>query len=801
MARSLRPLLLCLSCTLAVGPIAAWADPPETPKTAPAPGPKADRAAEFAIPGEDPPQAFVPSRPMTVEDRKRIEALTDYSAARALEDQNAWSDAIAVLEKALKVEPESVAVLRRLSRLCFVVRRPEQALDYGKRALEADPDDPDTISRIVSHFTQKGDAAGAEQAVSVLNAVLANPKLEAHAAGRLFADFELGSLYALRLRQPGKAAEALARVLDALDEKSANRLSPRDQRRVLGDDPAESYLEFGRVFLQAGRDELAVKAFERGLVYNPDHPELPLRLADTLLKLGKGEEALGLVERFLKRQPQGAEGYELLAKVLTALKRGNEITPRLEQAAKADSKNLTLQYALADRYRETGQTEKAEELYKSLLAAQPTPQGYRALAASLLKRKRTDDLLRVLVQVFNKPGWLEAVAPQLEAIVKDREYAYEVIDRGVKLLSSDPPAIDKSGIRVLHLLSGSLVKSVEDSGADADRALSKFADVSRLAVKLVPSPQTFHELSITLYRLGKLDEAAKTMEQLVDRYPEEKNARRLIVLGEFRRAADQKDGAISAFREALKLDPNDVAAQYNLALTLSQTGKTDEAVSVLKTSLKNDPPNPELNRALGYVLSQHGKNEEAIAHYKGLLERYPNNEELYKVARSGLSVVYVNQGDYAKGEAELEALLQREPDEPGVNNDLGYLYADQGKNLEKAESMIRKALQGEPESPAYLDSLGWVLFKRGKVKEAIEPLEKAVKKGQPGTTDATILEHLGDVYFRLQNYEKAKDAWVEAEKSGAKAVPPDRRLQEIRKKLKSLEQLGSAPKLSAGKTP
>ena len=67
------------------------------------------------------------------------------------------------------------------------------------------------------------------------------------------------------------------------------------------------------------------------------------------------------------------------------------------------------------------------------------------------------------------------------------------------------------------------------------------------------------------------------------------------------------------------------------------------------------------------------------------------------------------------------------PTTPGVNNDLGYLYADQGKNLEKAEAMIRKAVQEEPDNCAYLDSLGWVLFKRGKVKEAVEPLEKAVK--------------------------------------------------------------------------
>jgi len=160
----------------------------------------------------------------------------------------------------------------------------------------------------------------------------------------------------------------------------------------------------------------------------------------------------------------------------------------------------------------------------------------------------------------------------------------------------------------------------------------------------------------------------------------------------------------------------------------------------------------------------------------------------------------VNLGDFAKGEAELGILFERDPDEPGVNNDLGYLYADQGKNLEKAEAMIRKALQQRPDEGAYLDSLGWVLYKRGKAKEAVEPLEKAVKQLSSGG-DATIYEHLGDVYFRLHENAKAKAAWEQAEKSAAKAIPTDKRLGEIRKKLESLGKLTPTLKPASGDSP
>jgi predicted Zn-dependent protease len=168
------------------------------------------------------------------------------------------------------------------------------------------------------------------------------------------------------------------------------------------------------------------------------------------------------------------------------------------------------------------------------------------------------------------------------------------------------------------------------------------------------------------------------------------------------------------------------------------------------------------------------------------------------MARSGLSNVYVTMGELDKGEAELEALLAKDPDDPGVNNDLGYLYADRGKHLEKAEAMVRKALEEEPDNGAYLDSLGWVLFKRGKLKEAVEPLEKAVRELG---TDATLYDHLGDVYFGLREYRRAQTAWEQAAALGAKSVPPDKRLPEIRKKLEALKALGPPPPTASDENP
>ncbi len=797
----------CLSLLAVAGfPGGAWgSSSPDLAQAqaAPAAGVKPDVAKVFSQPGDDPPRPFVPLRASTVDDRQRTEALRLYTAARALEDRGSYNDAVALLQQAQKLDPESVAILRRLSRIYIgALGRPDQAVDLGKKVLAVEPGDTDTLGRLVEFYTKKNDGPSAEALLALLKDVLANPRLDAHAPGRLVALNELGKLYSGRMRnQIDNAAKAYAEVMGGLDDKTANKLSPLDQARILGNEPATAYLNFGMVFLATKQNNLAVKAFERGLVYDEENPQIPLLLAETLLKLNKGQQALALVERYIKRQPQALEAYELMAKVLTALKRENEITPQLEEAARRDSKNVPLQYVLADRYRETGQVDKADALYNSLLTSEPTPQTYRALAASLLKRKKAGDLLKVICEAMSRPNGLEAISAQLQAAAADDPLSEQMLDAGLEQLKAKPPTLPKTAFFVLSFIAN------PERGADKTGRLERLIKLQRLLLEQNPSPQIYREIADTLRRMDQNGEAAATIEQMMEKYPTEKSGRHFGVLAELLRRAGKTDAAVAAARQAAQLDPNDVEVQIMLADLLGDTGKVDEALEIFRKAIQHEPDNARYRFLLGGMLTKFGRNEDAIKVFQEVLKRFATTDEVVKLAHSNLSIIYVNQGDYAKGEAELEILFQRTPEDAGVNNDLGYLYAEQGKNLEKAESMIRKAVQEEPDRPAYLDSLGWVLFKRGKTKEALEPLLKAVelqkveeKKGA-SPPDTTIREHLGDVYLNLQEVDRAKKIWEEAEHIAAKAVPVDKRLPEIRKKLGSLKALGSLPKSSTTRTP
>lgn len=736
MRLEIRRFLFGLSLLAPASALAA--DPPaqDRPPGDP-PAPKAPKSLD------DPPAAFVPLRPRTTEERGRVEALRLFAAARALEDRHKLTDALDLLEEARKLDPESPAVLRRLSRINLLLGRGDQAVAVARKLIEVDPGDSATLALLVSHYLErKNDPAAAEV---LLKKVAASPKLDKGSPGYYLVQRDLGDLYADVLNKPEPASDAYSKLMDALDERAANDLSPQDQARILEGDGASAYAKFGDTFLRAKRFDEAIRAFRRGMIYKADHPVLPRLLAESLLRSGKPAEALAVLDPYLKRQPAGSEPYELLAEVLTGLGKPKEILPRIQAAAAADPKNLRLQFALAERLRVEGQVARADELLQELLKNQAEPQVFAELARSYLREGKSEDLVRILGEAVAKPGGIDSVKGTIDALAEDPEATAKALDAGLAMQQADPPRLSESSRKVLAF------------AAAKAKLADKLVAIDRAAVKADPSPANHRELFFDLFRAAKYDDAGAAIEELFAKHPGEKNAPTVLLLARSRFFAGKVEPALEVAREARTIQPGE----------------------------------RETLEFIGFLLGQLGRDDEAITLYEDMLNRFPNDDEVMKRARQGLSSSYVNKGDNARGEAELEILLQKYPEDAGVNNDLGYLYAEQGKNLEKAEVMIRKALEEEPDNSSYLDSLGWVLFKKGKAKEALEPLEKAALGERP---DVTICEHMGDVLFQLQDYPRAKDYWKKAEGFASKTSPPNKRLPEIRKKLGELDKLGPAPK-------
>jgi tetratricopeptide (TPR) repeat protein len=119
------------------------------------------------------------------------------------------------------------------------------------------------------------------------------------------------------------------------------------------------------------------------------------------------------------------------------------------------------------------------------------------------------------------------------------------------------------------------------------------------------------------------------------------------------------------------------------------------------------------------------------------------------------------------------------PGHPMLQNNLGYLLLEQGRDLQEASALIESALKQDPKNGNTMDSWGWAQFRQGKVKEAEESLRKAAELA-PFSPE--IRKHLGEVLLSLGRMEEALEQW---ERALAYAFPERKALEERARELRT----------------
>jgi predicted Zn-dependent protease len=245
--------------------------------------------------------------------------------------------------------------------------------------------------------------------------------------------------------------------------------------------------------------------------------------------------------------------------------------------------------------------------------------------------------------------------------------------------------------------------------------------------------------------------------------------------------------AVKVMRTWLEHDPLSVNGRLLQATVLLQANEPKRAEEVLNDLFEREPDNSEVLSAMedfytrtnqldAYIArleaqrTEHPENRLAVEQLVMLYaqqNRLPDAIRVLDAARAAAAkdadLLYYLGGLYARiGQREtteqiLQDVIRLDPAHPGANNDLGYTWADEGKNLLRAESMIRVAIATEPDNHSFLDSLGWVLYKRGQFPAARQALQAAVSAAV--SPDPVVLDHLGDVLYRLNLTSEAAKQW------------------------------------------
>ncbi|RPJ04088.1 MAG: tetratricopeptide repeat protein, partial [Deltaproteobacteria bacterium] len=346
---------------------------------------------------------------------------------------------------------------------------------------------------------------------------------------------------------------------------------------------------------------------------------------------------------------------------------------------------------------------------------------------------------------------------------------------------------------------------MQEAAGDLALAIQTCEEIS----DLVPNNQLVHSKLAYLYtKTGNLDAALSHYQYLLDTAPQfdEEIALKIGLL--YFEQENFADAEI-LLRRITGENPGNQHAHYYLGHTLVKTLKPEEAAQAFQAVKTDSDLFPQARIQLAFIYSQAGDMHGAQQVIQETIALRPDDVSLYHA----LAIVHAEKKDYQSAIAALQKAIEHDSasedlllylghlyEKAGMFNEsiaamrevlainsnnadalnfIGYLYAERGIHLREARILIKKALAVKPDDGYILDSLGWVYYKMENYKKALTYLEQAQRLVPD---DPTIAEHLGDVYTRLNKTGKALELYRRALE-----LAPDK--QAVQQKINDLEGL------------
>lgn len=210
---------------------------------------------------------------------------------------------------------------------------------------------------------------------------------------------------------------------------------------------------------------------------------------------------------------------------------------------------------------------------------------------------------------------------------------------------------------------------------------------------------------------------------------------------------DDVQGAIQHFETALKAFPDDAASMFELSEQYVKAGRVDDGFAMIKRASEIDPENKWYQMRLARFYRNYEQYDDFIRVYEALTSRYPGDVDML----SELVEVYLISERYDKALDKL-ALLEKEiGHHPLIGEQRVEIYKRQGKT-KNVIAELQKMIDADPENTRYYNMLAKVYMDNGKEKEAVKLYEQ-IKTIDPN--DPYINIALLEYYEKRGEFDKA----------------------------------------------
>ncbi|MEE8342037.1 MAG: tetratricopeptide repeat protein, partial [Candidatus Neomarinimicrobiota bacterium] len=231
---------------------------------------------------------------------------------------------------------------------------------------------------------------------------------------------------------------------------------------------------------------------------------------------------------------------------------------------------------------------------------------------------------------------------------------------------------------------------------------------------------------------------------------------------QFRNSGEGQDSpilqnAITTFKTATEVNPNNGRAYGILANCLFTSGDMDGALDALSTGTGKDPDNFDLSMTAGKMFSLAKDHESALIHYKRATEIDPaNNVATSKLAQSyydvgdkemslatyegaiaqetdrilkadlyyNLGVLKMQLGDYQAAEDNFSLAYDYNPDDIDALRGIAQTF-ENAERWSRAEYFYRKLIDMDPNNPQHYRAMSRVLLRQGDTEAAQEYFDRS----------------------------------------------------------------------------
>ncbi|MEK7474607.1 MAG: tetratricopeptide repeat protein [Candidatus Coatesbacteria bacterium] len=319
-------------------------------------------------------------------------------------------------------------------------------------------------------------------------------------------------------------------------------------------------------------------------------------------------------------------------------------------------------------------------------------------------------------------------------------------------------------------------------------------ETNRHAMDLDPKdPYAYYNFGALASRSEKYDDAIRWFNKVVELAPDIGDG--YLGLATAYLKIGDTGNAVFNFSQAYQRAPENPDVARGFGLALMEIGQLPKAEYYLRQALEKYPDWAELHMELGEVLRLLGEDRDAVAellaglrvkhkpeglvslsrvhlkykeprkaipHLHRALQLAPNHAPAYHV----LGLALAAEKDWPGAVAQFERAYALGQDNAEYVLDLANALVNAGVDIERAHRLAAAVQIKDSANPRAHDVAGWCLFRLGQHQEAHQELEKARAlievKGTRQPSDASIYEHLAEVYTAFKDGMMAREMYARA---------------------------------------